>query len=166
MSTSKTAFLSLGSNLGDRQLELERAMELLNGPAIVIVRRSSIYETAPREVLQQPWFLNMVMEVETTLFPLQLLNRLQTVERSLGRDRTSGQRFGPRSIDIDILLYGNSVITLPQLTVPHPRMRERRFVLEPLAEIAPELRDPSSGRRFREYLTEVQDQATRIATML
>ncbi len=157
----KTAYLSLGSNLGDRNHNLERALVLLSDRGVSITKQSSLYETAPRELVDQPWFLNIAIETETTLFPLQLLSAAQSIERELGRDRSKGPRFGPRSLDIDILLFGRAVIDGPDLTVPHPRMRERRFVLEPLLEIAPDLKDPVTGRAFRDFLPSLMDQEIR-----
>jgi 2-amino-4-hydroxy-6-hydroxymethyldihydropteridine diphosphokinase len=154
-------YLALGSNLGERDQNLACALDMLEARGISIVKRSSIYETAPRDVLDQPWFLNVVVEVATDLHPAALLGVLQDVERKLGRDRTHAIRFGPRLIDIDILLYGNASIATAELQVPHPRLTERRFVLEPLVEIAAELRDPVSGKLFRDFLSEVADQPVR-----
>jgi 2-amino-4-hydroxy-6-hydroxymethyldihydropteridine diphosphokinase len=145
-----TAYLSLGSNLGDRAAHLREALERLEAAEIHILRQSSIYETEPQDLRQQPWFLNLVVEAETRLFPMQLLARIQDIERDLGRRRLTPK--GPRTIDIDILLYGSFVINTKQLQVPHPRLDERRFVLEPLAEISPDLRHPVSGRTIREML--------------
>ena len=145
----KTAYLSLGSNLGDRAANLETAIQHLGelGP---IVARSSLYETEPVEVERQPWFLNCVVALETELMPRQLLARTLAVELKMGRRRT--QPKGPRTIDIDILLFGNSIIDTAALTIPHPAMHQRRFVLEPLAEIAPELRHPVLKITVREML--------------
>ena len=155
----RTAYLALGSNLGDRRANLDRALERLAAPELRVVRVSSTYETAPRDVLHQPWFLNQVAEAETTLFPRRLLARAQKIERELGRKR--GQPRGPRVIDIDILLFGEAIISTPDLEVPHPRMLERRFVLEPLAELAPDLRHPATGRTMRESLARVADQVVK-----
>jgi 2-amino-4-hydroxy-6-hydroxymethyldihydropteridine diphosphokinase len=155
----KTVYLALGSNVGDRRANLAGAVERLASADLRVVRVSSIYETAPRDVLDQPWFLNQVAEVETSLFPRQLLARIQKIERELGRKR--GQPKGPRVIDIDILLFGEAILHTPDLEVPHPRMLDRRFVLEPLAELAPELRHPGNGRRMREALGSVMDQAVK-----
>jgi 2-amino-4-hydroxy-6-hydroxymethyldihydropteridine diphosphokinase len=124
-----------------------------------ILRRSSLYETEPRDLKDQPWFLNIVVEAETGLFPIQLLRTINRVETELGRERRIHK--GPRTIDIDILLYGNFVISTPLLIVPHPRMAERRFVLEPLAELAPDLRHPVIKRTVRDLLAEVQNQDVR-----
>ena len=155
----KTVYLSLGSNLDDREGNLRRALEKLASAEVRVVRVSSIYETEPQDVRQQPWFLNLVAEVETTLFPMQLLNRIRKIEKELGRKRIVAK--GPRTIDIDIVLFGNFVIDTPQLGVPHPRMQDRRFVLEPLAELAPDLRHPVTRRSVREMLAGTVGQAVR-----
>ena len=125
---------------------------------------SSLYETEPVGYARQGWFLNLCAEVETTLFPKQLLQRTQRVEREMGRRRTI--KDGPRIIDVDILLYGNAIIETKELQVPHPRYRERRFVLAPLAELKPSLRDPETGRSMTEMLANLQDQTVRIVGKL
>lgn len=155
----KTVYLSLGSNLGDREATLRRALDALAAAGVALRHVSSIYETEPRDLLDQPWFLNLVAECETDLFPRQLLTRTQRVEQDLGRQRVIAK--GPRTIDIDILLFGNSVVRTEGLTIPHPRLDERRFVLEPLAELAPDLRHPVSRRTVRELLGGVMDQRIR-----
>ncbi len=155
----KKAYLGLGSNLGDREQMLQRALRALESPQLHILRVSPLYETEPVDVPGQHWFLNLVAEAETDLFPLQLLHRTAKVEAQLGRRRLALK--GPRTIDIDILLFGNAVVATPALEVPHPRFRERRFVLAPLADLAPELRDPVTGKTIRELLGEVQGQAVR-----
>jgi 2-amino-4-hydroxy-6-hydroxymethyldihydropteridine diphosphokinase len=124
-----------------------------------IQRCSHIYETEPRDLLDQPWFVNQVIQADTTLFPRQLLARLLRIEREMGRQRTV--RSGARTIDLDILLFANSVVHAPGLEIPHPRMGERRFVLEPLAELAPDLRLPHERRTVREMLAKVMNQAVR-----
>ena len=159
----KIAYLALGSNLGDRRANLAAAVEHLAAPDLRITRASSIYETEPRDVPDQPWFLNQVIEIETDLFPRQLLARTQKIERELGRKR-GGVAKGPRVIDLDILLFGDVTVSTAELEIPHPRMFERRFVLEPLAEIAPELRHPKTRATIREMLTRVSDQAVRRAS--
>jgi len=135
----KVAYLGLGTNLGDRAANLRDAIERLTSAECRVTRESSIYETEPRDVLDQPWFLNQVIEVETTLFPMQLLARVQRIEREMGRKPVVAK--GPRLIDIDILLFGSATVSSPDLEIPHPRMWQRRFVLEPLAELVPDRRD-------------------------
>jgi 2-amino-4-hydroxy-6-hydroxymethyldihydropteridine diphosphokinase len=160
----KTVYLSLGSNLGDRECALRRAMDRLAGADFRIRRVSAIYETEPLEVRDQPWFLNLVLEAETELFPKQLLARIRKVELELGRRRLRAK--GPRTIDIDILLYGDSVVETAELVIPHPRLRERRFVLEPLAELAPQLRHPLSRQTVAELLAGTLDQTVRKAAQV
>jgi 2-amino-4-hydroxy-6-hydroxymethyldihydropteridine diphosphokinase len=158
----KTVYLSLGSNMGEREDRLRQAIEILDREQVAVTKQSSIYETAPQDIADQPWFLNMVVECRTSLLPVQLLNLLLRIEREIGRVRQAGERRGPRPIDLDILLFSDAVIRLPQLTVPHPRMLQRRFVLEPLLEIAPELTFPADGKLLRGYLAATMDQAVRI----
>jgi 2-amino-4-hydroxy-6-hydroxymethyldihydropteridine diphosphokinase len=155
----KNAFLALGSNLGDREANLRDALNRLTSDELHIVRRSSLYETAPQELHDQPWFLNAVVEVETDLFPLQLLARARQIEREMGRRHVTPK--GPRNIDIDVLFYGRSVIRTAALEVPHPRIAQRRFVLEPLAQIAPDIRHPVTGRSVNEMLAELGPQGVR-----
>lgn len=154
----RRAYLSLGSNVGDRRRNLELALEALAREGIRITGRSSLYETEPQDVPDQPWFLNMVVECETRYFPMQFLLVLQRIERELGRVREALARKGPRTIDIDILMMGNTVMSTPALTIPHPRMLERRFVLEPLLEIAPDLKHPDSKEPLRRSLSNVARQ--------
>jgi 2-amino-4-hydroxy-6-hydroxymethyldihydropteridine diphosphokinase len=152
----KTIYLSIGSNVGDRESHLARALERLAENDVRVLRTSAVYETEPRDVPDQGWFLNQVVEAETELFPIQLLGRLQKIERALGRVPTTPK--GPRTIDLDILLYGNAIVSVPGLEIPHERMGERRFVLEPLAELAPELRHPRTGQSVKEMLAQVGNQ--------
>jgi len=135
----KTVYLSIGSNLGDREVNLREAVKRL-GAVGSITKVSSFYETEPVEVTDQPWFLNCAVELKTGKMPRQLMSALLQIERDMGRRRIRAK--GPRVIDIDILLFGSSVIALDELTVPHPAMHQRRFVLQPLAEIAPGVRHP------------------------
>jgi 2-amino-4-hydroxy-6-hydroxymethyldihydropteridine diphosphokinase len=129
----KKVYLSLGANMGDRLNYLKRALEELESSGVHIQRVSRIYETEPQGYRNQSRFLNMVAEVETNLFPNQLLRVIHTIERRLKRRRKSAN--GPRTIDIDIILYGNSTIKTPTLEIPHPRYKERLFVLTPLSEL-------------------------------
>lgn len=145
----KTVYLSLGSNVGDREANLRTAIEKLAALG-KMVAVSSFYETEPMEFTAQPWFLNCAVALRTELMPKIFLSKMLAIEQQMGRRRI--QPKGPRTIDIDILLFGNSVIHMPQLDVPHVAMHERRFVLEPLAEIAPEVRHPVSKRSVRELL--------------
>jgi 2-amino-4-hydroxy-6-hydroxymethyldihydropteridine diphosphokinase len=150
----------LGSNVGERDKNLERALALLEREQIHVVARSQIYETEPQDVTGQPWFLNMAVACETRSFPLQLLTAALRIEREMGRVRRLPR--GPRVIDIDVLLIGSVVVDTPRLAIPHPRMLERRFVLEPLVEIAPELWHPVTKRPLREYLNGVKAQKVRL----
>lgn len=145
----KLVYIALGSNLGDRRAHLEQAIAKL-GELGTLAAVSAFYETEPREFAPQPWFLNAAVALETELMPKQLLARLLDIERGLGRKRARSQPKGPRSIDLDILLFGSSVIESAGLTIPHPALHERRFVLEPLAEIAPDARHPVFKRTVRE----------------
>jgi len=158
----KTVYLSLGSNMGEREDRLGQALYALERDEVAIVTRSSVYETEPQDVANQPWFLNMAVECHTRALPLQLLNTLLRIEREIGRVRHANLQRGPRPIDLDILLFGNAVINTPQLTVPHPRMLQRRFVLEPLLEIAPDLRHPVTREALRTYLPATLSQQVRL----
>lgn len=160
----KIVYLGLGSNLGDREAALREALRKLESPGLRLLRVSSVYETEPIGFSNQGWFLNLCAEMETTLFPKQLLQRTQRLEREMGRKRTV--KDGPRIIDIDILLYGNAVVDTDDLRIPHPRYRERRFVLAPLAELKPALRDPETGKSVTEMLGGVQTQKLRMVGIL
>lgn len=139
--------LGLGSNLGERKANLERCRELLERENIRIIRMSRLYETEPVGHRDQPWFLNQVLEVETFLDPENLLAKMKTLEREMGR--LPGRSGEPRPIDLDILLAGETVLDVPNLSIPHPRLTERRFVLKPLLEIAPDAIHPVSGKSIR-----------------
>jgi 2-amino-4-hydroxy-6-hydroxymethyldihydropteridine diphosphokinase len=152
-----TAFLSLGSNLGDRAALLNEALNRMETAGIHVLRRSSIHETEPQDYLNQPRFLNMAVEVETDLTPQDLLSAIQKIETEMGRRRTIPK--GPRIIDIDILFYANQVIAMPHLEIPHPRLTARLFVLDPLSEIAPDLRHPMTGKSVRELRAALQPPA-------
>jgi 2-amino-4-hydroxy-6-hydroxymethyldihydropteridine diphosphokinase len=143
-------FLSLGSNVGDREANLRDAQKRL-GAVGRVTAVSSFYETEPVEFTQQPWFLNCVVALETAQTAQQLMTSILHIEEAMGRRRV--QKKGPRAIDIDILLFGDAVLDSPEVTIPHPAMHERRFVLEPLAEIAPEVRH----RVFDKTILELRD---------
>jgi 2-amino-4-hydroxy-6-hydroxymethyldihydropteridine diphosphokinase len=129
---------------------------------IRITAQSSLYATEPRDVRCQPWFLNMAVGCETDCFPMQLLAVTRKIERELGRKHGPAARAkGPRTIDIDILLFGDRTVETPSLVIPHPRMLERRFVLQPLLEIAPDLRHPRTRQPLRDYLPAVSSQHVR-----
>ena len=148
-----TAYLGLGSNLGHREANIKSALKMLGqGPRILEV--SSLYETEPMGYKDQPWFLNLVCSIETDLSPQALLNLVKAIERNLGRKPTL--RFGPRPIDIDILFYDDLILDSPDVTIPHPRLLERAFVLVPLKEIAPDLVHPASGLTIEELLARVE----------
>jgi 2-amino-4-hydroxy-6-hydroxymethyldihydropteridine diphosphokinase len=138
------AYVGLGANLGDREATMRRAIELLDGEEILVVGISTFRETDPVGYESQPRFLNAAVGVETELSPRALLDRLLAVERELGRER-NGPRFGPRTIDLDLLVYGDEVVDEPGLRVPHPRLVQRRFALEPLFELDPGLVVPGAG---------------------
>ena len=150
-------YLSLGSNIGDRAKNLARAVEALGERGVRVVRESSVYETEPVELREQDSFLNSVIEVETELSAGELMEALLAIERSMGRERRVPK--GPRVIDIDILLYGDEVVREEGLEIPHPRMAERRFVLVPLAEIAPDLRHPVGKKNAAELLAATYDSS-------
>jgi 2-amino-4-hydroxy-6-hydroxymethyldihydropteridine diphosphokinase len=145
-STTVNAYLSLGSNLGEREAALESAVdEITKIPTTAVTARSRTYTSKPWGKDDQPDYLNLVLEIATRLDPHKLLHHLQHIETALGRERASEERWGPRVIDIDLLLYGDRTLRTPSLQVPHPRMWERRFVLAPLAEIASHLRTPEGA---------------------
>jgi len=152
-------YLGFGSNIGDREANIRRALEQLQTVDLRLLRVSSLYETEPMGFHDQPWFLNQVAEFVTELLPLQLLQRIQNVEKKLGRKREVVN--GPRTIDIDILLFGDVVMKTAELTLPHPRYRERRFVLEPLLELNPALQDTETRQPLSAILAAIPGQAVR-----
>jgi len=140
------AYVGLGANLGDREATIRRAVALLDAAAgVAVVARSSLRETEPWGPVEQPRYLNGALAVDTELGPRALLGVLLDVERRLGRVRADEERWGPRTIDLDLLLHGDLVVDEPGLAVPHPRLHERRFALEPLAELAPDAVVPGRG---------------------
>src|ERR1051326_510525 len=150
-------YISLGSNLGNRKDYLRSGLRGLTARAVKVIRTASLYSTAPRDVIEQPWFLNTAVEADTPLSPENLLAACLDVERDNDRVRDIDTSKGPRTVDIDIIFYGTEIIRTAELTVPHPRFALRRFVLVPLAEIAPDYVDPLSGKRISELLEECPD---------
>lgn len=145
MTRSDRAFVGLGTNVGDRPEAIERAVDALDGsPDIQVIRRASLFETEPVGPVDQPWFVNTVVELDTGLGAEALLAQLKAIETDLGR--VPRERWGPREIDLDLLVFGDSVIHTSELVVPHPELPKRRFVLEPLAELAPDLIHPELGQ--------------------
>lgn len=162
-SLPRTAYLGLGSNLGDRDANLRAALHAL-AQHMAIRRVSDVYDTAPVLYTQQPRFHNLVAEVHTTLAPEELLHRAKDIERKLGRE--AGPRYGPRPIDIDILLYGDLVIARDDLVIPHPRMAERAFVLLPLRELAPDLIHPTRHQTIAALAAHIPpDDAQRLGAL-
>ncbi|HXT26287.1 MAG TPA: 2-amino-4-hydroxy-6-hydroxymethyldihydropteridine diphosphokinase [Candidatus Eisenbacteria bacterium] len=153
----KAVYLSLGSNLGDREGNLRAAIEALRGARVRVGKVSSFYETEPVDYLEQPWFLNCVVDGETAVPAPELLRALREIETRIGSKKEFAK--GPRLLDIDILLYGDDTILTAELQVPHPRMLARKFVLEPLAEIAPELKHPSWSGTAMEMLACTGDRS-------
>jgi 2-amino-4-hydroxy-6-hydroxymethyldihydropteridine diphosphokinase len=151
------AYLSLGSNLGDRARNIAQAIEALAGHGVGLLSQSALYETEPVELRAQDWFLNCVVEVETNLAPQTLMQALLGIERSLGRERIVPK--GPRIVDMDILLFGSEIVKEPRLEIPHPRMKDRRFVLVPLAQIAPGALHPVLKKTVQQLLEDTQDHS-------
>ncbi len=151
------AYIALGSNLGERAQALSLAIAHLASLGWVVAR-SSLYETEPVGYHEQPAFLNAVVALETDLEPLPLLRGLLSIEAEMGRDRSQGTPKGPRTLDLDLLLLGDRVVEDEDLTLPHPALAQRRFVLAPLAEIAPELRHPVRGETIAELLAQLPDE--------
>jgi 2-amino-4-hydroxy-6-hydroxymethyldihydropteridine diphosphokinase len=147
----------LGSNVGDRLANLRAAIADLPAAGIIVRKISSIYETEPVDFLEQPWFLNCAVEAETSLQPLALLRAVRSIESRMGSKKPIPK--GPRVIDLDILFYADQIIDTPELQVPHPRLSQRRFVLVPLAEIAPTLRHPSAGLTVSQMLERAPDRS-------
>ena len=150
----ETAYLLLGTNLGDRAHHLTHARRLL-GEIGAVSRLSPVYVTAAWGLTDQPDFFNQAVEITTELEPVYLLAKLRSIEKEVGR--TDAVRWGPRILDIDILFYGNKTIATDLLTIPHPRMHERRFALVPMHAIQPDLTDPKSGKTITDLLAECKD---------
>jgi len=160
---SRRTFLGLGSNVGDRLLNILKAIDLLK-EFIRVEKVSTIYESEPWGVEDQPPFLNCVLLGETSLTPSELLKEIKRVEREVGRKERF--RWGPREIDIDILLYEEEVVELPDLEIPHPYIRERDFVLVPLLEIDPDLKDPLSGEVYARFLENLKTELKPFCSIL
>ena len=158
-SQNTVVYLALGTNLGDRLVNLQAVISALP-PTVRPITCSAVYETEPWGYTDQPAFLNQVLSCETGLPPKELLVRLKTLETTLGRKHTF--HYGPRKIDIDILFYNDLILETPTLTIPHPRMHQRAFVLVPLADIAPDLRHPRLGKTVRELLAETDQTGVKL----
>ncbi len=150
-------YVALGSNIGNREENLRRAIDLLGGAGVRVLKMSNVYETEPVDFLEQDWFLNRVVEAETKLAAVDLLRAMRAIETVMGSRKAFAK--GPRLIDLDILLYGEQSIDTVELQVPHPRMLERKFVMVPLVEIAPELRHPSWDGSAKEMLSRTRDSS-------
>ncbi len=154
-----TVYLSLGSNIGDRLGYLRDALASLS-PSINPILQSSVYETEPWGYTDQPTFLNLVLKANTDLEPLDVLDHIKSIEKTIGRQETF--RYGPRIIDLDILFYNDVILDTPRLTIPHPRLTERAFVLVPLAEIAPDLIHPVSGKSVKQLRSLVDSSSIKL----
>lgn len=153
--TLQTVYLAFGANLGNPKDQIEQGIRTLNDRGVNVIERSSWFETEPVHVNDQPWFLNLVARAETSHEPHELLTLCQQTEKQAGR--VPSERFGPRHLDIDILLYGDHRIESETLVIPHPRMSERRFVLIPLLEIAPDLKDPVLNQPYADMLSRLDE---------
>ncbi len=148
-------YLLLGTNQGERLQNLSKALNLLNSPKMRIRRHSSIWESEPWGITEQPWFLNMVVEIDCDLEPYELLDKILMIEQELGRRRSI--KWGPRIIDIDILYFKNKIVNSPDLTIPHPGIAKRKFTLLPLAELEPDLQHPILNKNQTQLLLETDD---------
>lgn len=154
---SSSVYIGLGSNLGDRRAQVEQGLDALDRSGFAVARRSGLYLTEPVDAPPQEWFVNAVAEGRTALSPEDLLGTCLEVERSLGRERRV--HHGPRTLDLDILIYGEELRDGPALVLPHPHLHQRRFVLVPLNELAPDLRHPRLGLSVRDLLARCPDDS-------
>ncbi len=150
------AYIGIGSNLGNREENCRKAITLLTGKSIKILKCSSLYETEPWGVKEQPEFINMAVEIETHMEPLELLRAIKEIENGMGR--REGLRWGPRVMDLDILLYDDLILRTQELEIPHPRLRDREFVLKPLSEIAPDKIHPLFKKSIKNLLSELSEK--------
>ena len=162
MASLHTAYISVGSNLGDKLANCRRGVEaLVSGGEVRITGQSRIYTTEPVDFAEQDWFVNCVIRVETQLEPFELLDRLQAIQREAGRTAVK-VRYGPRVLDLDLLLYDRLILDDPRLSLPHPRMHRRRFVLKPLCDIDPDVVHPVLGRAVRALLAELDEDGQQV----
>jgi 2-amino-4-hydroxy-6-hydroxymethyldihydropteridine diphosphokinase len=149
------AYISIGSNLGNLLQNCCLAIETLCGePAIALIERSPFYRTSPVDYIAQDWFLNTALKIQTDLTPRQLLHTMQSVQQLIGR-KTSTVRYGPRIIDLDIIFFEDQILETPELTIPHPRMHKRRFVLQPICDIDPTIIHPMLGKSVQDLLNQL-----------
>ncbi len=160
-----TAYIGIGTNLGDRRSHVEHAVEQLGGlPDSCLTAVATVIETDPIGPISQGTYLNTVAAIRTGLAPIGLLDLLQDIERQRGRDRATETRWGPRTLDLDILIFGDRVVQMPGLVIPHKRLAERAFVLIPLAQIAPDLPVPGAGHTVGSMLEALYDRSTGMDT--
>ncbi len=152
------AYISIGSNIGDRLSNCCQGIEsLCSEGQVTLLARSPLYETEPVDYMEQDWFLNAAIKVQTELAPLNLLSKMQAVQHSAGR-KAGGVRFGPRTLDLDIILYDDVVMSTPELTIPHKRMHKRRFVLQPICDIDPDIMHPVLRQKVKSLLDQLDDE--------
>ncbi len=162
MGEHHTAFICVGSNLGDKLENCRKGIdELIRDTACRLIDQSPVYKTEPVDYEDQDWFVNYVVKITTTFDPLALLGKLRSIERQAGRAR-NGMRFGPRVLDLDIIFYDQRVMAHPRLVIPHPRMHKRRFVLKPICDIDPHISHPVLGRTVASLLADLDETGQRI----
>ncbi len=162
MTDRHAAYISFGSNMGDREQNCLHGIDALSRTKDVDIKaRSPLYQTSPVDFEDQDWFVNGALKLETTLTPLELLQALKGIERKAGREKAP-VRFGPRILDMDIVLYGSQIVHSPELIIPHPRMHKRGFVLQPLCDIDPDIIHPVSGKSLRYLLDHLHDDTQKV----